>query len=134
MPNYVSTNKIAMNRPIGLCLVIAWCVLRGIRGIWGTINVGRWVLRGYGTWRDAFVVFALEGAIWFCLALVLLTRWNYGRIVVVLWCDMTIAGATYSFYIAGAPRGFFGRYVLTVTINATTIIYLLRPLMAAVFK
>jgi hypothetical protein len=109
-------------------------VLRGIRGIWSSISLGRWVLHGYGRWRDVIVVFAIEGAIWFWLASVLLARWSYGRMAVMLWCAMTIAGSSYCLYIAGAPRGFFGRYALTVAIHAATIIYLLRPLLAAVFK
>jgi len=123
-----------MKRPIGLWLVIAWCLLRGVLGVWGGVNLARWTLRGYGTWREAFFVFVVEGAIWIGLALGLFTRWNFGRFATIFACAIIIAWASYGFYLAGHSRLNELQYALTVAIYGGIIVYLLRPSLARFFR
>lgn len=128
-----------MNRPVGLLLVVIWCLLRGAFGTYGAIRLVPAVVRLHGspvTWRDVLLVFLIEGAIWLWLAFALASRWNVGRWVAVLWCAITIALSSRGVYVAIqsklVPAWYV--YVLTVAIHGAIIIYLLRPAVTRLFR
>ena len=128
-----------MNRPVGLLLVILWCLLRGIFGTYGAIRLVPAVVHGsFITWRDVLFVFLVEGAIWLWLSFALLSRWSVARWAAVLWCGITIAWSSYGFYTAALPRWnefrYGGIYFLTVAIHGAIIIYLLRPAVGSLFR
>ncbi len=122
-----------MKKPVGLLLIISWCLLRGLAGTWGGIG-----LASRAPWTDVIFVLAVEGAIWLWLGFGLLSRWNFARWVTVIWCAVIIVWSSYGFYTVALPRWsqfrYAGIYGLTVTIHGAIIVYLLRQRVARLFK
>lgn len=127
----------AMQRPFGLLLVVAWCLLRGAAGTWGAVRLASYARQGFGTWSNVLGVFTLEGAIWLWLAYALISNWNLARVIAILWCAITVAWSSYGFFTVALSRWnelrYGGVYFVTVLIHGGIILYLLRPALAQYF-
>ena len=125
-----------MKKPLGLYVIIAWCLVRGIGGLISTVTMLPWVRSGIGPWRVLVFTFVFEVAIWLWLGFSLWVRWNVGRIVAVLWCVMTVVWASYGFFIASAWQRPYKwlLYSATVVIHGAIAVYLMLPRVASVFR
>jgi hypothetical protein len=126
-----------MKRPVGLLVIIAWCLLRGLAGIWGTVVLVSYAREGIGRWSDVGFVFAFEAAIWLWLALGLLIRWNLARVVALIWCGIIIVWSSYGFFSVALHRWndtrYGGVWLATVLIHGGIILYFSRRTIARLF-